>query len=165
MDWIPIGTLFVGIVGLAVAVAAYFTRVINRIVDRYDSNFEAIDNKFEQVELRFDRVEERLTRIEGRLDSVDRRLDGIEKRIDGMDQRMEGMDQRMDGMDQRMYAMEQRQTVFEARVDKAFQDARDDSAAMLEAVQALGVEQARMLGFLEGRGIMGLAQVEATPTP
>ena len=137
MDWIPAGTLFVGIVGVALAAVAYFTRMINRIIDRLDTKIESIETTLKQNELRFDRLEERQTRVEGR----------------------------MDMLEHRMLALEQRQTVFEARVDKAFQDARDDSAAMLEAVQALGVEQARMLGFLEGRGIMGLAQVEATPTP
>jgi len=44
----------------------------------------------------------------------------------------------------------------EERLEEGLQEVRGD-------LQSLGIEQARMLGFLEGRGVMGKSTADAEP--
>ena len=65
-------------------------------------------------------------------------------------------------LDDRVGNLEQRQARLEERVDQRFDrleedlsQLRDEVRSMGEGLQNVEKEQARMLGFLEGRGVMG----------
>ena len=79
-----------------------------------------------------DRMDARFERLEERIGSLEQRQARIEERLDRMDERLDRMDGRLDQM-------------------------QGEMKSLGEGLQNVEKEQARMLGFLEGRGVMGKA--------
>ena len=96
MEWLQVGTLFVGMLGLGLAGMVYLTRQFNRLADRIG----ALEQRQTRIEERLDRFEESLAQLQIEVRNIAEGLQNVEK------------------------------------------------------------EQARMLGFLEGRGIMGRAPAD-----
>ncbi len=94
----------------------------------------------DNIDTRLGRLEERMSAAEQWQARVDERFLRIDERFLRIDERFNHMDARLDGLDERL--------------DEGLQDVKGD-------LQNLGIEQARMLGFLEGRGVMGKAPPEA----
>ncbi|MCY3799586.1 MAG: hypothetical protein OXG84_17410 [Chloroflexi bacterium] len=132
MDWMQVGTFIVAVLGLGLAGVVYITRQLNRQFDRIDDRFKRVDNSFDRVNDRFDRVDARITRLEERMGSLEQWQARADERFDRVETRLDRL---------------------EERLDEGLQDVRGD-------LQNLGIEQARMLGFLEGRGVMGKAPPE-----
>jgi len=94
---------------------------------------------------------------------LNRQFDRIYDRFDQVDARFVQIDARMTRIEERIGAVEQAQVSFGARLDsveEGLQEVRGDVKTLNENVQNLEKEQARMLGFLEGRGVMGKAPPE-----
>ncbi|MDE2747427.1 MAG: hypothetical protein OXI34_00535 [Chloroflexota bacterium] len=87
-----------------------------------------------------DNIDTRLGRLEERMSAAEQWQARVDERFLRIDERFNHMDARLDGLDERL--------------DEGLQDVKGD-------LQNLGIEQARMLGFLEGRGVMGKAPPEA----
>lgn len=86
---------------------------------------------------------------------------------DRMDARFERMDERMGSLEQRQARIEERLDRIEERLDRMderLDQMQGEIKSLGEGLQNVEKEQARMLGFLEGRGVMGKApaSVEAT---
>ena len=87
----------------------------------------------------FNRLADRMGNLEQRQARLEERVD---KRFDLMDQRFGHMEERLD------------------RLEKNLSQLRDDVKSLGEGLQNVEKEQARMLGYLEGRGVMGKAQAD-----
>ncbi|MCY4061656.1 MAG: hypothetical protein OXG53_04745 [Chloroflexi bacterium] len=81
-------------------------------------------------------------RIDDRFDKIDVRFDRLEERMVSAEQWQARADERFDRIDTQL-----------ERHDKGLQDVNG-------GLQNVEIEQARMLGFLEGRGVMGKAPPE-----
>lgn len=95
---------------------------------------------------------------------LNRQFDAIEKRFDLVDARFDRLETRMSAVEQRLGDVEQAQVRFDerlVRVENIVTANQRDIRSLNENVQNLEIEQARMLGFLEGRGVMGKAPVES----
>ena len=93
-------------------------------------------------------------------DRINDRFDRMDDRITRLDERI---DVRMTRLDERMGRLEQRQARVEERLDRM--DGRLDQLqvevkSLGEGLRNVEKEQARMLGFLEGRGVMGKAPAD-----
>ena len=126
--WLQVGTLFVGMLGLGLAGLVYLTRQFNRLADRVGN------------------LEQRQARLEER---VDQRFDRVEERTDERFNRME------ESIDERFNRMEERTDERFDRMEEDLSQLRDEVKNLGEGLQNVEKEQARMLGFLEGRGVMG----------
>jgi len=94
---------------------------------------------------------------------LNRQFDAIGDRFDRVDARMTRLEERMTRLEERMGSMEQWQARADERFDRLEQnqsEVRGDVKTLNENVKNLEKEQARMLGFLEGRGVMGKAPPE-----
>ena len=89
-----------------------------------------------------------------------RQFNRLADRMGNLEQRQarleERVDKRFDLMDQRFGHMEERF----GRLEKSLSQLRDDMKSLGEGLQNVEKEQARMLGYLEGRGVMGKAQAD-----
>ena len=105
------------------------------------------------------------TRMLNRLeDRINDRFDDINGRFDGVNGRFERIDDRLDRIEKRLGDVEQAQVRFDerlVRVENIVTANQRDIRSLNENVQNLEKEQARMLGFLEGRGVMGKAPPQA----
>lgn len=163
MDWGQTIATIASVLAVGVGLLAYITRQFNRIGDQIDGldgrlqnveteqarfieRFDRIDERFDRVD---DRIDERFNRVDERFNRVDDRFDRIDDRFDQVRDRFSQVDDRFDRVDARLDRLEE-------RLEEGLQDVRGD-------LQNLGIEQARMLGFLEGRGIMGKATPDAEP--
>ena len=98
-----------------------------------------------------------VTRMLNRLeDRISGRFDRVDARFDRVDARFERLEERMGSMEQWQARAEER---FD-RVEEQLLAVRSEVKSLNENVQNLEIEQARMLGFLEGRGVMGKAPPE-----
>ncbi len=94
---------------------------------------------------------------------LNRQFDAIEKRFDLVDARFDRLEIRMSAVEQRLGDVEQAQVRFDerlVRVENIVMANQRDIRSLNKNVQNLEIEQARMLGFLEGRGVMGKAPAE-----
>ena len=139
MDWLQIGAFGVAVLGLGLAGLVYVTRLINRMADNIDTRLTRLEERMGAVEQWQARVDERFLRIDERFQRIDERFLRIDERFDRLDARFDRMDARLDNSDESL--------------DEGLRAVRGD-------LQSLGIEQARMLGFLEGRGVMGKAPPE-----
>ena len=87
----------------------------------------------------FNRLADRMGNLEQRQARLEERVD---KRFDLMDQRFGHMEARLD------------------RLEKSLGQLQDDVKSLGEGLQNVEKEQARMLGYLEGRGVMGKARTD-----
>ena len=87
----------------------------------------------------FNRLADRMGNLEQRQARLEERVD---KRFDLMDQRFGHMEERLD------------------RLEKNLSQLQIDVKSLGEGLQNVEKEQARMLGYLEGRGVMGKAQAD-----
>ncbi|MDE2856050.1 MAG: hypothetical protein OXN88_17900 [Chloroflexota bacterium] len=133
MDWLQLGAFVVAVLGLGLAGLVYVTRQFNRVADNIDTRLGRLEERMSAAEQWQARVDERFLRIDERFLRIDERFLRIDERFNHMDARLDGLDERL---------------------DEGLQDVKGD-------LQNLGIEQARMLGFLEGRGVMGKAPPEA----
>ena len=92
-------------------------------------------------------------RLADRMGNLEQRQARLEER---MDQRFGHIDQRFGYIDQRFGHMEER---FD-RLEKSLEQLQDDVKSLGEGLQNVEKEQARMLGYLEGRGVMGKARTD-----
>lgn len=136
MDWGQTIATIASVLGVGIALLAYITRQFNLIGDQFDR----LDGRLQNVETELARFNERFNRVDDRFDRVDERITGIDDRFVQIDSRFDRIDGRIDRL--------------EERLGEGLQDVRSD-------LQNLGIEQARMLGFLEGRGVMGKAAPDA----
>jgi len=95
-----------------------------------------------QLNRQFDRIYDRFDQVDARFVQVDARMTRIEERMASMEQWQARADERFDRIDMQL-----------ERHEKGLQDVNG-------GLQNLETEQARMLGFLEGRGVMGKAPPE-----
>lgn len=95
-----------------------------------------------QLNRQFDRIYDRFDQIDARFVQIDARMTRLEERMASMEQWQARADERFDRID----------TQLERHV-KGLQDVNG-------GLQNVEIEQARMLGFLEGRGVMGKAPPE-----
>ena len=86
----------------------------------------------DRINTRFDRMDDRMTRLEERMGGLEQRQARVEERLDRMDERFDRVDARLDRL-------------------------QVEVKGLGEGLQNVEKEQARMLGFLEGRGVMGKA--------
>ena len=86
----------------------------------------------DRINTRFDRMDDRMTRLEERMGGLEQRQARVEERLDRMDERFDRVDARLDQL-------------------------QVEVKGLGEGLQNVEKEQARMLGFLEGRGVMGKA--------
>ena len=136
MDWLQVGAFFVAALGLGLAGIVYFTRQFNRINDQ----FERMDERFNA---RFERMDEHFN---ARFNRIDDRMTRLESRMGSMEQQQARIDERLD------------------RIDDRLSQLQDENKSLIEGLQNVEKEQARMLGFLEGRGVMGKAPAGAAET-
>ena len=139
MDWLQIGAFVVAVLGLGLAGLVYVTRLLNRMADNIDTRLRRLEERMGAVEQWQARVDERFLRIDERFLRIDERFARIDERFNAMDKRFDRLDARLDNSDDNL--------------DEGLQAVRGD-------MQSLGIEQARMLGFLEGRGVMAKAPPE-----
>ena len=89
-----------------------------------------------------------------------RQFNRLADRMGNLEQRQarleEYVNQRFSHMDQRFAHMEDR---FD-RVEASLEQLQDDVKNLREGLQNVEKEQARMLGYLEGRGVMGKAPAD-----
>ena len=161
-DWTQTIATIASMLGVGVALLAYLTRQFNRVNDRLDK----LDARLQNVERRQDRFDERLTQVESRLDE---RISQVESRLDERLTRVESrFDERLTQVesrfDERLTQVEDRLDRHDERNEQGFQAIRGDLQELAGDVQNVEIEQARMLGFLEGRGVMGKAPAEAEGT-
>ena len=89
----------------------------------------------DRINDRFDRMGDRITRLEERMGRLEQRQARVEERLDRMDERLDRIDGRLDQL-------------------------QVEVKSLGEGLQNVEKEQARMLGFLEGRGVMGKAPAD-----
>lgn len=97
----------------------------------------------------FNRIGDQIDGLDGRLQNVETEQARFNERFDRIDDHFNRIEDRFDRVDDRFDRVE-------ARLEEGLQDVRGD-------LQNVKTEQARMLGFLEGRGIMGRATPDAEP--
>ena len=90
----------------------------------------------DRINVQFERMGNRITRLEDRMDD---RMTRLEERMGGLEQRQARVEERLD------------------RVDDRLDQLQVEVKGFGEGLQNVEKEQARMLGFLEGRGVMGKA--------
>ena len=167
INWPQIGAFFVGALGLGLSGLMYLTRMLNRLEERMAENIASSE---ERTGERIARTEERITRSEERLgeriarleDSVihlGERMGSLEQRQTRVEDRLEQMEKRFD---ERMGQMEKRFDERMGQMDERLNQMQDDIKSLDEGLQNVEKEQARMLGFLEGRGVMGRAPAAET---
>ena len=98
-----------------------------------------LTRQFNRLADRMGNLEQRQARLEERMD---RRFDLVDQRFVHIDQRFSHMEERFD------------------RLEKSLEQLQDDVKSLGEGLQNVEKEQARMLGYLEGRGVMGKAQAD-----
>ena len=186
MGWLQVGTLFVGILGLGLAGMVYLTRQFNRLADRV-GNLEQgqarLEGRFDRMDDRLDRMDERFDRMDDRLDRMDDRLDRMEKDVRQL--RIDVSQLQVDVSQLQVEVRQLRGDVNQLQVDVSqlqsdvsqlqvkvsqlqsdMSQMRGEMKMLGEGLQNVEKEQARMLGFLEGRGVMGKApapDIEAVP--
>ena len=88
-----------------------------------------------------------------------RQFNRLADRVGNIEQRQarleEHVDQRFSHMDQRLAHMEDRVDQRFDRVEASLEQLQDDVKNLREGLQNVEKEQARMLGYLEGRGVYG----------
>ena len=87
----------------------------------------------------------------------------LNRQFDRIDDRFDQVDARFDRLEGRMASMEQWQARAEERFDRIDMQLERHEKGLQDVnggLQNLETEQARMLGFLEGRGVMGKAPPE-----
>ena len=93
-----------------------------------------------------------------------RQFNRLADRVGNIEQRQarleEHVDQRFSHMDQRLAHMEDRVDQRFDRVEASLEQLQDDVKNLREGLQNVEKEQARMLGYLEGRGVMGKAPAD-----
>ena len=89
----------------------------------------------DRINDRFDRMDDRMTRLDERMGRLEQRQARVEERLDRVDERLDRMDGRLDQL-------------------------QVEVKSLGEGLQNVEKEQARMLGFLEGRGVMGKAPAD-----
>ena len=94
----------------------------------------------DRINVQFERMGDRITRLEDRMDD---RMTRLEERMGGLEQRQARVEERLD------------------RVDGRLDQLQVEVKGLGEGLQNVEKEQARMLGFLEGRGVMGKAPAAA----
>ena len=94
-----------------------------------------LNRQFDDIGDRFDRIESQMTRLEERMDSMELWQARADERFDHIDERFDRLEQNQGAI-------------------------RGEVKTLNKNVQNLEIEQARMLGFLEGRGVMGKAPPE-----
>ena len=132
MDWLQVGAFFVAALGLGLAGMVYVTRQFNRMGDRINDRFDRMDDRITRLE---ERIDVRMTRLEERMGRLEQRQTRVEERLDRVDERLDRMDGRLDQL-------------------------QVEVKSLGEGLQNVEKEQARMLGFLEGRGVMGKAPAD-----
>ncbi|MCY4538115.1 MAG: hypothetical protein OXE52_07780 [Chloroflexi bacterium] len=95
-----------------------------------------LTRQFNRIGDRFDKLDERVQNVENHQARLDERLTQVETRLD-----------------ERLTQVESRLDRLEERVGQGLQNVH-------EGLQNVEIEQARMLGFLEGRGVMGKAPAD-----
>ena len=105
---------------------------VTRMLNRLE---DRINDRFDAIENRFERIEDRMTRIEERVGRMEQWQARADERFDRVEERLE-------------------------RIETSQSEIRGEAKMLNENVQNLEKEQARMLGFLEGRGVMGKAPPE-----
>ena len=89
-----------------------------------------------------------------------RQFNRLSDRMGNLEQRQarleEHVDQRFERMEERFARMDERFDRIETRLDQL----QDDVNNLREGLQNVEKEQARMLGYLEGRGVMGKAAAD-----
>ncbi len=149
MDWGQTIATIASVLAVGVGLLAYITRQFNRIGDQLDG----LDGRLQNVETEQARFHERFNRIDDRFDRVDDRIDD---RFDRIDDRFDQVRDRFSQVDEHFDRVDARLDRLEERLEAGLQDVRGD-------LQDVKTEQARMLGFLEGRGIMVKATPDAEP--
>ncbi|MCY4072112.1 MAG: hypothetical protein OXG60_12515 [Chloroflexi bacterium] len=150
MDWGQTIATITSVLAVGVGLLAYITRQFNRITDQLTD----LDNRVQNIEKHQVRFDERFVRIDDQLSQVDGRFDRVDARFLQIDGRFDQVDARFLQTDGRFDRVEARLDRLEERLEEGLQDVKGD-------LQNLGIEQARMLGFLEGRGVMGKAAPDA----
>ena len=93
-----------------------------------------------------------------------RQFNRLADRMGNLEQRQarleEYVNQRFAHMDQRLAHMEDRVDQRFDRVEASLEQLQDDVKNLREGLQNVEKEQARMLGYLEGRGVMGKAPAD-----
>ncbi len=93
-----------------------------------------------------------------------RQFNRLADRMGNLEQRQarleEYVNQRFSHMDQRFAHMEDRFDQRFDRVEASLEQLQDDVKNLREGLQNVEKEQARMLGYLEGRGVMGKAPAD-----
>ena len=89
----------------------------------------------DRINDRFDRMDDRITRLDERMGRLEQRQARVEERLDRVDERLDRIDGRLDQL-------------------------QVEVKSLGEGLQNVEKEQARMLGFLEGRGVMGKAPAD-----
>ena len=92
-------------------------------------------------------------RLADRMGNLEQRQARLEEYVN---QRFSHMDQRFDYMEDRFGHVNQR---FD-RLEASLEQLQDDVKNLREGLQNVEKEQARMLGYLEGRGVMGKAPAD-----
>ena len=156
INWPQVAAFFIPVLGLGLAGLAYLTRQFNRINDRITRVEEHIIRveqrlgdriaSLEQQQARLEeRMNERFGRIDERFGRIDERFDRVEASVDERFDRLEeSVDERFD------------------RVEESVSQVWAEMKSLGEGLQNIEKEQARMLGFLEGRGVMGKAPAAET---
>ena len=93
-----------------------------------------------------------------------RQFNRINDRLDRLDGRLQNVESQQERFDERLTQVEHRLDRQAERSEQGFQAIRGDLQELAGDVQNVEIEQARMLGFLEGRGVMGKAPAEAEGT-
>ena len=156
INWPQVGAFFVPVLGLGLAGLAYLTRQFNRINDRITRVEEHIIRVEQRLGDRIARLEQQQARLEERMNErfgrIDERFDRVEASVN---ERFDRVDERFDRL--------------EASVDERFDRVEESVSQVWAEMKSLGEdlqnvekEQARMLGFLEGRGVMGKAPAAET---
>ena len=153
INWLEVGAFFIPVLGLGLAGLAYLTRQFNRVNDRIIHVEERLSDRITDVEERLGNriisVEEnlgnRITHVEEQLGNRVGSLEQRQARLEGrMNERFDRIDERFD------------------RVEESASQMQIEMKSLGEGLQNVEKEQARMLGFLEGRGVMGKAPAAET---
>ena len=145
INWPQVAAFFVPMLGLGLAGLAYLTRQFNRINDRITRVEEHIIRVEQRLGDRIASLEQQQARLEERMNErfgrIDERFDRVEASVD---ERFGRIDERFD------------------RLEESVSQVWAEMKSLGEGLQNIEKEQARMLGFLEGRGVMGKAPAAET---
>ena len=160
INWPQIVAFFVGALGLGLSGLMYLTRMINRLEERVAENIASSEERTGERITRVDeRLGERIARLEDSVIHLGERMASLEQRQIRVEDRLEQMEKRFD---ERMGQMEKRFDERLGQMDDRLNQMQDDIKSLDEGLQNVEKEQARMLGFLEGRGVMGRAPAAET---